>query len=116
MTDFNYDELDSGIRETVRWLRDRGYDTTDSGDGVSKGGTEQASTMLNFPHVVIRIVPNKMIHESVRLWETLVEHGIDFEPKNPGYDPGIEVNYSPLDGVATIMLLEIDDKLMGLGG
>ena len=36
MTEVPYDELDPGIRETVRWLNKHLFKTTDSGDGVSK--------------------------------------------------------------------------------
>ena len=31
-----YDDLDSGIREVVRWLNTHGFDTVDSGDGKAK--------------------------------------------------------------------------------
>lgn len=36
MTDLDYAILDPGIRGAVQYLRERGFDTTDSGDGVSK--------------------------------------------------------------------------------
>ena len=36
MKDIDYGELDPGIRETVRRLNEEGFETCDSGDGVSK--------------------------------------------------------------------------------
>lgn len=48
-----YDELDPGIRDLVRFLRERhGFNTTDSGDG-SKAATMDCA--MPFPHVVIKI-------------------------------------------------------------
>lgn len=49
----SYDELDPGIREVVRALRDAGYNTIDSGDGVSKKGTHAEGEYLDFPHVLV---------------------------------------------------------------
>lgn len=36
MKDFDYEQLDPGIRRLCRWLHDNGYVTCDSGDGVTK--------------------------------------------------------------------------------
>ena len=48
----NYNELDPGIRPHVRALNDAGFRTTDSGDGVSKIGTEGEECMLPFANVI----------------------------------------------------------------
>lgn len=48
----DYETLDSGIRETVRWLRTNGIDTTDSGDGVSK--KQEDGCTIPWPHVFVR--------------------------------------------------------------
>lgn len=47
------DGVDPGIRRTVAFLRDRGFDTIDSGDGVTKrlAGDLEA---LDYPHVFIK--------------------------------------------------------------
>ena len=47
--------LDPGIRDVVRYLRGKGYETTDSGDGVSKPASWfETGEALPFPHVVCR--------------------------------------------------------------
>lgn len=43
-----YDELDPGIRETVRWLYEHGFNPCDSGDGVSK---PKMACAFEQPHV-----------------------------------------------------------------
>ena len=50
--DFDYESLDPGVREFVRWLHRYGYKTTDSGDGVSKPPERR---VLNYAHVVIKV-------------------------------------------------------------
>lgn len=54
MSEVDYEALDPGIREVVRYLRGLGYDTTDSGDGESKlvDGYDPAC-VLDVPHVAI---------------------------------------------------------------
>lgn len=56
--DFDYDQLDPGIRRTVRWLHSIGYPTQDSGDGVSKPAPERD---FDVPHVVIPVEPEYLI-------------------------------------------------------
>lgn len=52
--------LDPGIRSLVVVLRARGWDTTDSGDGVSKVGGPQDvdGNVLPFPHVAVNVPAN----------------------------------------------------------
>ena len=50
MSDFDYDQLDPGIREAVRFLRGRGLHTTDSGDGRTKD--PESCGFIPFPHVI----------------------------------------------------------------
>lgn len=48
--DINYDELDPGVRDLVRWLRVYwNLNTTDSGDGVSKPAEAR---VMDVPHVM----------------------------------------------------------------
>lgn len=47
LEEINYEELDPGIREIVRRLRELGWDTTDSGDGASKPDMECAMPFAN---------------------------------------------------------------------
>lgn len=75
----NYDDLDPGIRETVRLLRQHGFVTTDSGDGVTK---PKEARIFEVPHVCAQIHPHVMIRETHRLAALL-----------PGWR--IECSYSP---------------------
>lgn len=70
---FNYEELDPGIRDVVETLHKYGFETTDSGDGVSKPahwyqpdehGITQA---FDFPHVVCATTPQTMLDAAYRL-------------------------------------------------
>lgn len=58
--DLDYATLDHGIRDVVRGLVALGYDTTDSGDGVSKTGMGCA---LPYRHVVA-MVPSTVVRLS----------------------------------------------------
>jgi hypothetical protein len=78
------------ILPIVRRLRANGYVTTDSGDGVTnvEAGMEGA---LPFPHVVCRVAPTNLVSEANRL------HALF-----PEWD--VQANYSPNDGVATLLV------------
>ena len=75
--------LDPCIRHTVLYLRSLGFDTTDSGDGLSKRGMEGC---LDYPHVAIVTTPRKMFRESFRLKAAL------------GEPWQVEASFSPNDG------------------
>lgn len=60
-TDFDYEQLDPGIRMTVKRLRDAGYETTDSGDGGSKPAEWfETGEAMPFPHVVVATTCERM--------------------------------------------------------
>lgn len=88
-------DLDPGIAPAVAFLQAHGYVTTDSGDGVSKGDDPDA---LPFPHVVSVVSPSDVVGASIRAmrlpWHTLAL----------GAPTTIEATYSPLDGVATLLV------------
>lgn len=113
MTCVRYGDFDPGIRETVRWLRDHGFETCDSGDGVSKANKLKDGQYLPFPHVVMLSTPGNLVADAERLQAALAKHGIGFEARDFDTDPHIEASYSPLDGHAVIMLSNVDDKSMG---
>src|SRR5690242_4461705 len=102
-----FDALDPGIRYTVRWLRDHNFDTTDSGDGVTKlaAGLTVDDGVLDVPHVFMQVEPRAMIDESARLRMLLRTHGL-------GGGGRIEASYNPDDGVAILALYEIDDAAL----
>lgn len=87
MKPINYDELDPGIRERVRKMREAGFNTTDSGDGVSKIGYMECA--LPFPHVYAVGSPETMVQDCEKLWAMFP-------------DATVEATYSPAD--RTLML------------
>lgn len=68
------DTLDPGIRDTVAWLQVEGFQTSDSGDGVSKFSPESkydVEDLIAFPHVIIMTAPEMLIDEARRLQRLL---------------------------------------------
>lgn len=125
---FNYDQLDPGIRETVRRLHSWGFVTTDSGDGITKATTECARCTLNgfdgcsecgwrgtidtrqerVPHVHMRItsdVPERWAAEAFRLRECLTRHGIDYTAEGVM----VQLTWSPDDSIALLSLYGVSD-------
>jgi hypothetical protein len=108
----NYDEIDPGIRETVRWLRSLGFDTTDSGDGKSK--PRDPGEVLDFPHVFMVVKrPRWLVDEANVLRMLLHERGIPIQQQGPDAStPSIQANYDPGNGSATLMLMGVDDTML----
>lgn len=94
-----WDEIDTGIRQTVRWLFDHGFDPIDSGDGRAKfddEGTpypgyglvdedgsdamdedgEPLSMAMPFPNVTCQVDTAQLISEADRLAELLETEGL----------------------------------------
>lgn len=96
MTDINYGALDPGIRETVKFLRSHDFETTDSGDGVSK---PKVGRVFDFPHVFMQCRAEDMIAESGRLRRVVEDRiGRDLEQGQ------IQATYDPVSNVALLML------------
>jgi hypothetical protein len=76
--------LDPGIRTTVLTLRAAGFETTDSGDGVSKPAEWYAAgEALRYPHVACVISRKDCFSEADRMAEIL------------GADWHVEASYTP---------------------
>jgi hypothetical protein len=102
-------DLDPGIQNVVDWLRVRGWETTDSGDGVSKAADPDALTV---PHVVIRVKAQEPIDCAARrLKHDLMIAGITVSPQGMG-EVWIEANYDPADDVAILFLGGLNDVLL----
>lgn len=97
MKEINYEELDSGIRDTVRFLRENGFNTTDSGDGT-KTDMECA---IKEPHVFMTCAKEELIDEADRLYKLIID------TKTEGYVFDIQANYNPGDGVGIIMFFGV---------
>lgn len=106
---FNYEELDPGIRETVKFLHSFGYRTTDSGDGVSKPAADPTLTVyddyLPYPHVVVKTSsPEGAIMEARHIADALEVCG----NLNKKIEPGdITLQYDPIDDTSVIIISNI---------
>lgn len=108
----NYAELNPGIREVVRWLRqDLAFTTTDSGDGVTNvaAGMEGA---LPVPHVHCRLDfdtddpdgrEDSVFLDARDLMCALRNAGIAVDPSM------IQLTYDPVTHVVLLSLYGVDD-------
>ncbi len=96
---------DPGIRRVVAWLCLCGFETTDSGDGVTKpaAGDEDAMTE---PHVFMVVQPWALSVDADRLQTSLAAIGFTARAGR------IQASYDPVDGVGVLALLGIDDSDM----
>lgn len=91
-----YDSLDPGIRDIVRTLRAAGFETTDSGDGISKPEDDR---VFEEPHVVSVVDVDALVAEADRLHRLL------------GDSWRIEASYCPNEGTAVILAYLPDEVL-----
>ncbi len=130
MSGIDLNELDPGIRRTVAFLREHGFDTTDSGDGVSKFQPDSRwyvpddpEAWSQAPHVVIRTTPDALVGLTSAVYESLVAHGINFdgpatlEEAMESMPPSVEGSFRPGEKVggepiAIVAVLGIDDAMM----
>lgn len=105
MSELNLEELDPGIREVVRRLRKAGFNTTDSGDGVSKPEMECA---LDVPNVHM-VFPNDWDSEGAywdtnRLLKVVTSWGVEVKPGD------IQLTYCPVQESSILSLFNISDE------
>jgi hypothetical protein len=93
MSEFDYTQLDPGIRDTVRRLRHYDFNTTDSGDGVSKPADART---FHEPHVHIAVGKYRLFHEARAAQRVL------------GPDWYVEASYSTRDDTAILTCLRRD--------
>lgn len=108
---FNPALLDPGIRNVVLWLRELGFNTTDSGDGRTKIELIASGDALAFPHVFMRVEEYHAIRMDQRaddLARHLRDRGIEPGPNYP--DLQVELSYSPFDQVGILALYGLDDE------
>lgn len=108
------DGISPGVRHLVTWLMERGFVTTDSGDGSNhRAGMECALPYANVFMVVQD--PSRLISETHRLYDTLTAEGVMFanvEGETTGDEPVIECSWNPVDNVAVIALLGLSDATL----
>lgn len=112
MKEIDYDALDPGIRETVRWMRSHGFETTDSGDGVTKlAAGWSRDEVLDVPHVHARVDPFDLVRQADRLVSLVNGEGpgrlgLPFES---GQLWSVEASYHPVQSVAVLSLIGVND-------
>lgn len=101
----DYASLNPGIREVVSLLRQHGYDTTDSGDGITNiaAGMEGA---IPAPHVHCVIDPASFMHAANKIVALLLLNGVEVQPGM------VQVVYDPMDGVCTVSVYGINDEML----
>lgn len=111
--------LDPNIRAVVLFLRDRGFDTCDSGDGVSKLSAGPDDCVRPCPHVTIRTEPGLLIATCDQVRRALEQDAgvavVPLGPDEPG--PGeavIEGVYLVGSGVAIVDITHLDDADLAL--
>ena len=88
------------MTKTVAWLNAQGFNTTDSGDGVSNAGM---GCEIPRAHVFIQLTDGaRLVEESHRLMRLAQERW-------PDVRVSIEGTYSPVDGVGILMLWDVTD-------
>lgn len=104
MTIVNYDELDPGIREVVKMLNDHGFETSDSGDGVSKPKEWfESGEAIPFPHVILPVPKEQMI---------VMAHGVQ-ELLGAGWT--VEASYQTHTESAILFARTLDPRELGDG-
>ncbi len=104
--DFDYDQLDPGIRKVVRFLHEHNFDTTDSGDGETKTDMPCAMEM---PNVAIVVASQfDLIDEADRLLWLLKRH----LSERVLDEIHIEASYDPMDGSCILLLLRLHDRML----
>lgn len=122
---FEEKNLDPGIRKTVCWLRrELWFNTTDSGDGVTKFERLTTTTdedraeildeengAMECPNVAIVVDPTRLVEESERLHDAVLGRIPSLSAAHE-YDFQIQASYSPIDQTAVILMLGVDDTML----
>jgi hypothetical protein len=101
----DYASLNPGIREVVSLLREHGFDTTDSGDGVTNIAADMEGA-IPVPHVHCMVSVDRIVLEALRMMQVLIDNGV--EPF-PGC---VQAMYSPVDGIASVSVFGVDDEML----
>jgi len=102
----NEQELNPGIRETVAFLRSKGFHTTDSGDGV----THDFECDQAYPYVYMRSLPDLLRADAEELLGVLRGEGVEVgQITDDSLGVSIQATYDPVDQTAVLMLTGLDD-------
>ena len=106
--------FDPGIGATVRWLQGLGYETTDSGDGVSKPQAwYDSGEAMPVPHVNVRWPCPDTLALAARHLAWLVRRaGVEVRPIGAEGCASIQATYDPADGSASLLVCGVDDAML----
>jgi hypothetical protein len=117
MQEMPWSTLDENIVNVVRFLAENGFETIDSGDGVSKvEGDEPMGCAMAFPNVAIVTLRDAVIDECDRLYRILQDLGVEVNALQENEDGPVGValqcSYDPANGMCVIVLTGLDDNLL----
>ena len=100
IAEIDYMDLDPGVRRLVRIIRNAGFNTTDSGDGVSKGedGEPYPHVHIVLPDYADMVLASKQLLNLMRAW---------FKEEPEGFL--IQATYSPIDNTKTLHVFHVTD-------
>jgi len=105
-------ELDPGITEVVALLQGWDFETTDSGDGVTKlRAGWSPDEALDIPHVHMQVRPDLMVQKADLLRGLLRCHNIPVESQRPG-GIYIQASYDPMHDSAILSLYGLNNELL----
>ncbi len=108
----DYSKVDPGIRDTVRWFRSEGYQTTYSNDGskLTDYGDEQGCTE---PTVMMRVSRSELADACDDIAHALTERGIQLSAANTN-GVWIEGSYDPAqpDIEGLILVIGLTDAIL----
>ena len=103
------ENLNPGINEVVSFLRDNGFDTCDSGDGLTNVN-EGMEGALPWPHVHCKISQHTLVSQADKL--ALLTHHLR-EKENSGFLlPQIEATYFPLDQACVLTFVNVNNAVL----
>jgi hypothetical protein len=112
--DIDWGDIDPGIRDVVRFVRSLGFDTTDSGDGVSKG-----EGGAPWPHAFAVVPKGMLTTEADRLYRACVGAGLGDVVRANAHSTEecndhayVYTSYDPVDGVAVVGLVGVNDTIL----
>lgn len=98
-----------GVRRLVAFMRKHGFQTTDSGDGITNPEVRMECAFPQ-PNVFIDVPDlSRAFAETNRLYALLTAEGQDFGPDSPTV---IHCQYDPVDGLAMIYVMGVDDAMV----
>ena len=105
--------LNPGVVRTVQWLNENGFETCDSGDGV----THDFECDRHYPYVVIITDPARLAADADRLLALLrTRIRVDALAEDSPEDAvNVTATYDPADGFAIIEIANVTDRVLWAG-